>query len=1266
MSKISMILTLIILSFAMNFYAQGSNSANRDGMVKKANGGLKVVSQKSSNLSKNALLTEDFSGNVLPTGWQNINNTGSPVVWEFDNPGGKVLNSTTGSNGFAICDSDFYGSTDVEDADLITSVIDCSAALGVSLSFEHFFDQGYGAVAKLYISNDNGLTWSLIETWDDSNSGENNAETENYNISSYAAGYSEVLIRWNWYAPAWCNSWAIDDIVVNSIPTSDAGIIGMLPNFVKYGVDKEVSLEVLNGGLDELNDFIIGIEINDGTQVVYSSSKNIAGAAIASEQSQFFSMDDIWTNPAEGQYNIIASIEFVGDQNETNDTLEKVINVADISYERDRVYGYERINTSTFLQNQNLIKINALKGNTEIVGSTGISEVSSGDYVGDFPNQKYVVTIENQLYVLNSDGVPYYYGEINGIETVLEGFTWDAVGEKYYVTDGKALYEVDENLQATNIGNIVVSKLIVGLAANSQGELYGIGSDDNLYVIDKTTGAGTIVGSLNLDISNLQDIAFDRENDILYGTLFSSPNGGLYTINLTTGEATLVGSRFKSQITACAVLGNPKYNVVFDVTDGTSPLSNAQISIDDITLNTDVNGQDSILLVSGAYPYSISLDGFAEYFDTLYVIGADHNENVTLSSGYTITFTVNDGSNPIENATIQINGFEIGLSDTFGQLLVDLSPGDYDYTVSAEGFFNEENTLTVVDSDFEQIVTLATKYNVTFNFTDENSQLLPGVSLSINDTIYTSDEAGVVSFLTGPGDYPYTASIAGYNDSIGTITVVDSDVNKNIMMTGIRYTVNFNVTDGTNPLSDILININATDLTTDADGEATIELPNGFYTYTATGSGYAQNSGFVAVAGGDAQKNIVMTELLYPVVFTVVNKLDDPLVNAQVSVRSIDSLTNANGETTVNLPVGSFEVITTFEGFLSDTVQINTTVNADSIDVVLFEEIQIPQNLSVFVDQDQATITWDQIAKVFNVGIKETKEFVSYNIYLNDLVNPVATDYSDSTYVFDLLTDGSYQAGVQKVYSTDSSEIVTIDFDILIEHTVTLTVTDGSNPIEGANVNIDDQDILTDATGVVAIEVPNGDYAYTITYAGYQDLTGSINVSDGDVSENIVMNLLEYTVTIAVTDGSNPIDGASVELTDNTEIWSQTTIVDGTTVFDGVVNGTYYATASFDGMVSDPLEIILNGDDVTEEIVLVGIQDMNPNFSLYPNPTTGMLYINAQGTYDVTVLNAIGNVVKTQQIGGNGQLNLSGFADGIYFIRLQSDNSVVTKRIILE
>ncbi len=63
----------------------------------------------------------------------------------------------------------------------------------------------------------------------------------------------------------------------------------------------------------------------------------------------------------------------------------------------------------------------------------------------------------------------------------------------------------------------------------------------------------------------------------------------------------------------------------------------------------------------------------------------------------------------------------------------------------------------------------------------------------------------------------------------------------------INYTTTFTVMNGTSPLAGANININATDLTTDVNGVATIALANGTYDYTVSLSQYNSTTGQVTV-----------------------------------------------------------------------------------------------------------------------------------------------------------------------------------------------------------------------------------------------------------------------------------------------------------------------------------------------------------------------------------------------------------------------------------
>ncbi len=231
MKKSSTLLVLLFVALSLVANAFGQNYRAQKELLKKYESGQELTKLEKLQLeevipyvqkpiinilnnphkpgeTKADLLTEDFSGGSLPTGWTNVDASGTNV-WEFNNPGGRTINTTTNANGFAILDSDHYGGGP-EDSRLTTSAINCSANTTVILEFEHYFRQYNSSSAEVLVSGDNGATWTTIETWSTSTA---NAEAESYNISTTAAGQSQVLIQWHWTGDyEWY--WAVDDIRV--------------------------------------------------------------------------------------------------------------------------------------------------------------------------------------------------------------------------------------------------------------------------------------------------------------------------------------------------------------------------------------------------------------------------------------------------------------------------------------------------------------------------------------------------------------------------------------------------------------------------------------------------------------------------------------------------------------------------------------------------------------------------------------------------------------------------------------------------------------------------------------------------------------------------------------------------------------------------------------------------------------------------------------------------------------------------------------------
>lgn len=159
----------------------------------------------------------------------------------------------------------------------------------------------------------------------------------------------------------------------------------------------------------------------------------------------------------------------------------------------------------------------------------------------------------------------------------------------------------------------------MALACNSEGILYAINEDKNLYRIDKSTGAAVSVGSLKLDnrtISrdNLQSATFDRRTGILYFALRGTAYHELYTVDTTTGRATLVGNMyvetaglFHQYYTGPAV--PPEMVTDFKASTGDDPLKirlswkNPECNFNGAPL-TDL---DSIYIYRGLSGYSLSL-----------------------------------------------------------------------------------------------------------------------------------------------------------------------------------------------------------------------------------------------------------------------------------------------------------------------------------------------------------------------------------------------------------------------------------------------------------------------------------------------------------------------------------------------------------------------------------------------------------------------------------------------------------------------------------
>lgn len=128
------------------------------------------------------------------------------------------------------------------------------------------------------------------------------------------------------------------------------------------------------------------------------------------------------------------------------------------------------------------------------------------------------------------------------------GLSVDPTTETFYLTTygtSNALYTVNPATGvATFVTGINTTGIMIDIAIDRNGQMYGHNiSDDSLYLIDKTTGATTLLGATGMAANFAQGMDFDYETDTLYGTVYTGGGTGAFvSFDLTTGAANTIVS----------------------------------------------------------------------------------------------------------------------------------------------------------------------------------------------------------------------------------------------------------------------------------------------------------------------------------------------------------------------------------------------------------------------------------------------------------------------------------------------------------------------------------------------------------------------------------------------------------------------------------------------------------------------------------------------------------------------------------------------------
>ena len=334
------------------------------------------------------------------------------------------------------------------------------------------------------------------------------------------------------------------------------------------------------------------------------------------------------------------------------------------------------------------------------------------------------------------------------------------------------------------------------------------------------------------------------------------------------------------------------------------------------------------------------------------------------------------------------------------------------------------------------------------------------------------------------------------------------------------------------------------------------------------------------------------------------------------------------------------------------------------------------------------------IAQITNIGsTTESNINVSYSVnggtaMMTVVPGPLAP--GDSTYVFwlpayDFSATNNYDVKAWVEQASDvnlANDTTALSFSNNVS--IPLTSTSYVNGIEtSAEVGeISIQGTAANFTGLSAGTFHSGLQALFTTVAatnpaGTYDMIVSLPCMDVVNGETYRISYWRRTNATSGGNGmSGLVTGTSVSalttvLKPLSSITPLTTWLKDSVDYVATTTETRYFGISASGTVAAATQMNVRLDDINIAKVTsgVGIKSISSNnaISIFPNPTSGILNVNAiEVNSSIEVINVIGEKVYSNTlVKGNNSIDLSGLSNGAYFVKLNSNNQITTKKVVL-
>lgn len=527
------------------------------------------------------------------------------------------------------------------------------------------------------------------------------------------------------------------------------------------------------------------------------------------------------------------------------------------------------------------------------------------------------------------------------------------------------------------------------------------------------------------------------------------------------------------------------------------PVEGANVTANPTTI-TGPDGTYSLVVIPGTYNLTVTKAGYFNVTVSMTVEpGLTYIQDFNIVKISYINGTVIDADTgePVEGANITVNG-EQTVTNVNGTYSLNIIFGDYNLTVTKEGYFTNTTTVTAVSWETQTINFTISKI-ATINGTvidAETEEPIVGANITANGAQTTTGSDGTYELNVTAGTYDLMVTKEGYfsnSTQVNAISWVTQTLN--ITLTKIA-TINGTVIDADTqePIAGVDITVNGKHITTGPDGSYTFNVTAGNYTINVTKEGYFSDSKQVtAIAWQTQTTDFSIIKYCIITGFVTDSETGEPLEAATVTANGYQNTTATDGTYSFIIEAGTYTLNATKDGYYWSSTSV--TVNPGDIHTANFTIIEL------------ATIT----GTVFDETTGEPVAGATVTANPTTITGPQGT-YSMSvlpgTYTITVTKGGYVISSTQAtVGSGETHEAV---FLIVKLGTITGVVIDKKtgDPIVGATIIVNGNQTTTGSDGSYSLKLPPKDYTLTISKEGYENGTAQVVLGAGATeTKNIVL-----------------------------------------------------------------------------------------------------------------------------------------------------------------